>query len=187
MYLFLSYVYECLHYVCALLVYSSCGGQKEEAESLEPELETIVNCHVDAGNQIRSSARAASAPNSSRLSSPQWALFVVWFLIFIFNFIPEKFSLDKDLLCTTGWPSTLILFASGSLHPECWRYRCGPPCSAFCLKHCCAYTVIFTNPWMLLLEYCEAYCRIFFQKTYWGLKCLERHIAAPTCHFHGAV
>lgn len=50
-------------YVCALLIYSSCGGQKEEADSLELDLHTIVNCHVDAGNQIRSSARAASALN----------------------------------------------------------------------------------------------------------------------------
>lgn len=60
-----------------------------------------------------------------------------------FIFIPKKFSLDKDLLCPTGWPLTLILFASASLHPECWHYRCGPPCSAFCLKHCCAYAVLF--------------------------------------------
>lgn len=39
-------------YVRVLLVYSSCGGQKE-ADSLELELETNVNCHLGAENQIQ--------------------------------------------------------------------------------------------------------------------------------------
>lgn len=40
-------------YVWALLVFSSCEGQKEEANSLELELETIVKCHMRAGNRIQ--------------------------------------------------------------------------------------------------------------------------------------
>ena len=177
------YMSVCI-YVCTLLIYSSCGGQKE-ADSLELDLQTIVNCHWMLGTKSGPLQEQRVLLTTSHLSSP--SVGTLCCLGFIFIFIPKKFSLDKDLLCPTGWPLTLILFASASLHPECWRYRCGPPCSAFCLKHCCAYAVIFTNSWMLLLEYCEAYCRIFFQKTYWGLKCLERHIAVSTCHFHGAV
>lgn len=37
-------------YVCSLLLFSSCGGQKKEVGSLELELETIVKCHLCAGN-----------------------------------------------------------------------------------------------------------------------------------------
>lgn len=40
-------------YVCTLLMFSSCEGQKKEANSLELELETIVKCHMQAGNQIQ--------------------------------------------------------------------------------------------------------------------------------------
>lgn len=38
-------------YVCTLLMFSSCEGQKKEANSLE--LKTIVKCHMQAGNQIQ--------------------------------------------------------------------------------------------------------------------------------------
>lgn len=40
-------------YVCSLLLFSSCRGQTKEVDSLELELETIVKCHLCAGNQIR--------------------------------------------------------------------------------------------------------------------------------------
>lgn len=39
--------------VCTPRVCGACGGQKEVVDSLEPELETVTRCRVDAGNHTR--------------------------------------------------------------------------------------------------------------------------------------
>lgn len=51
-------------YVCAPHVWTYCCQRPDRVSgSLELELQMGVSCHVGAGNQIRASARAASAPN----------------------------------------------------------------------------------------------------------------------------
>ena len=41
----------------------SHGGQKRALDPLRLELQMVVSCHVDAGNKLRPSGRAASALN----------------------------------------------------------------------------------------------------------------------------
>jgi hypothetical protein len=51
---FKNYFYVCGHfanmYVCAPHVCSAHGNQKKVSDSLELELQTVVNLHVGAGN-----------------------------------------------------------------------------------------------------------------------------------------
>lgn len=63
-YFYFMCLHDCLH--VSLLVYTICvpgvwGAQKRVSHPLKLELQMIGNCHVGAGNQISSSARATSA------------------------------------------------------------------------------------------------------------------------------
>ena len=47
-------------HLCTICVPGTHGGQKRTLDSLEPELKRVVGHHGSAGNQFRSSARAAA-------------------------------------------------------------------------------------------------------------------------------
>ena len=55
-------------YVCATCARSSCRNHKRASNFLELDLQTVVSCHMDAGNQTQGQEQRTACSSLSHLS-----------------------------------------------------------------------------------------------------------------------